>query len=65
MAYWAMSKVIKAKNAEYERGAVTAERYLIWKEQQMKKLDVCLACDRITDDEYAELVGMFIDVEAK
>ena len=65
MAYWAMSKVIKAKNAEYERGAVTAERYLIWKEQQMKKLDVFLACDGITDDEYAELVGMFIDVEAK
>lgn len=65
MAYWAMSKVITAKNAEYERGAVTAERYLIWKEQQMRKLDVFLACDRITDDEYAELVGMFIDVEAK
>ena len=65
MAYWAMSKVITAKNAEYNRGAVTAERYLIWKEQQMRKLYVFLACDRITDDEYAELVGMFIDVEAK
>lgn len=65
MAYWAMSKVIAAKNAEYERGAVTAERYLIWKEQQMRKLDAFLARDRITDDEYAELVGMFIDVEAK
>ena len=65
MAYWAMSKVIVAKNAEYERGAVTAERYLIWKEQQMRKLDAFLARDRITDDEYAELVGMFIDVEAK
>lgn len=64
MAYSAMKKVISAKNAEYERGAVTAERYLVWEEQQMRKLDVFLACDRITDDEYTELVNMFIDVTA-
>ena len=65
MAYSSMKKIINAKNTEYDRGAVTAQRYLIWKEQQMKKLDVFLACDRITDDEYTELVGMFRNVEAE
>ncbi|SCY03166.1 hypothetical protein [Butyrivibrio sp. INlla14] len=65
MAYSSMKKIINAKNAEYDRGAVTAQRYLIWQEQQMKKLDVFLACDRITDDEYTELVGMFRNVEAE
>ena len=64
MAYSSMKKIITAKNAEYDRGAVTPQRYLVWQEQQMRKLDVFLACDRITDDEYTELVGMFRDVEA-
>ena len=65
MAYSSMKKIITAKNAEYDRGAVSAERYLIWKDQQMRKLDVFLACDRITDDEYTELVGMFRNVTAE
>lgn len=63
MAYSSMKKIITAKNAEYDRGSVSADRYMVWKDQQMRKLDVFLSCDRITDDEYTELVGMFRSVK--
>lgn len=53
-----MVKLINNENALYEAGRVTAEEYAAWKENTMNKLDVFLACNRITEEQYQELVGM-------
>lgn len=58
MAYRSLVKLINNENALYEAGKVTAEEYASWKENTMNKMDVFLACDRITDDQYQELAGM-------
>lgn len=58
MAYRSMVKLINNENALYEAGRVTAEEYAAWKENTMNKLDVFLACNRITEEQYQELVGM-------
>lgn len=58
MAYTSMLRLIKNKNAQYEAGQVTTEEYAAWKESTMNKLDIFLACSRITDTQYSELVGM-------
>lgn len=56
--YTSMLRLIKNKNAQYEAGQVTTEEYAAWKESTMNKLDIFLACSRITDTQYSELVGM-------
>lgn len=53
-----MVKLINNENALFEAGRVTAEEYASWKSNTMNKMDVFLACDRITEDQYQELVGM-------
>lgn len=58
MAYRSMVKLINNENALFEAGRVTAEEYTSWKSNTMNKMDVFLACDRITEDQYQELVGM-------
>lgn len=63
MAYKSMLKLITAQNAAYEKGQVSDAEYIIWKESTMNKLDVFLTCSRITEEQYAELVGMLKDVE--
>lgn len=58
MAYRSMLKLINNENALLDAGRVTSEEYAAWKENTMNKLDVFLACNRITEDQYQELVGM-------
>ena len=58
MAYRSMVKLINNENALFEAGRVSAEEYASWKSNTMNKMDVFLACDRITEDQYQELVGM-------
>lgn len=58
MAYRSMLKLINNENALLDTDRVTAEEYAAWKENTMNKLDVFLACNRITEDQYQELVGM-------
>ena len=63
MAYRSMLKLITAENSAYDKGHVTDAEYVAWKENTMNKLDVFLACNRITEEQYTELVGMLRDVE--
>ena len=58
MAYRSMLKLITNENALKESGAISDEEYAAWKESTMNKLDVFLACNRITEAQYQELVGM-------
>lgn len=58
MAYRSMVKLIKNENELHDAGRVSAEEYAAWKESTMNKLDVFMACNRITGDQYQELVGM-------
>ena len=58
MAYRSMVKLINNENALFGAGRVSAEEYAAWKDNTMNKLDVFLACDRITEAQYQELVGM-------
>ncbi len=58
MAYRSMLKLINNENALKESGAISDEEYATWKESTMNKLDVFLACNRITEAQYQELVGM-------
>lgn len=60
MAYSTMKKLIATKNAQYNKGNVTQYEYEMWKNSQVSKLDVFLACDRITDEQYSELMDMFL-----
>ena len=53
-----MLKLINNENALKESGAISDEEYAAWKESTMNKLDVFLACNRITEAQYQELVGM-------
>ena len=63
MAYRSMLKLINAENSSYDKGQITDAEYIAWRENTMNKLDVFLACNRITEEQYTELVGMLKDVE--
>lgn len=63
MAYRSMLKLITAENSAYDKGQVTDAEYAAWKENTMNKLDIFLTCNRITEDQYTELVGMLRNVE--
>lgn len=58
MAYRTMKKLIENENNKLENGTITQDEYDLFKANSMKKLDVFLACDRITSAQYEELVGM-------
>lgn len=59
MAYSTMKKLIANENAKYEAGMISAEEYVLWKAATMNKLDVFLACNRLSENQYEELVNMF------
>lgn len=58
MAYTTMKKLITNQNNKLANGSITQEEYELFKMNTMKKLDVFLACDRLTSAQYEELVGM-------
>lgn len=58
MAYSSMKKIITNQNKRLENGLITDEEYELFKANTMKKLDVFLACDRLTPAQYEELVDM-------
>lgn len=63
MLYSSMKKLISNQNTKYTNEVVDAESYNNWKDTTMNKLDIFLACDRITSTQYQELVDMFITTE--
>ena len=64
MTYTTMKKLIANANAKYQSGAWSAEEYLEYKAVQQNKLDVFYAKGRLTDAQYEELTGMWIEVES-
>ena len=63
MAYTSMKKLILNENNKYNAGVITAEEYTVWKENAQNKLDIFLACNRLTDKQYEELTGMILIME--
>lgn len=63
MAYISMKKLIKNLNIKYNNGNLDAENYANYKENYMNKLDVFLSCNRLTSNQYKELVEMFIEID--
>ena len=64
MAYMSMKKLIINENKKYESASITVEEYDLWKENTQNKLDVFFACNRLTQTQYEELCGMFIDTSS-
>ncbi len=58
MAYTCMKKLITISNIQLDNGSITQEEYDLEKKQYYKKLDVFLACNRLTATQYEELIGM-------
>lgn len=62
MAYSSMKKLITNQNIKYNKGMVDADSYNMWKSSTMNKLDVFLACDRISQVQYEELKELLLEV---
>lgn len=58
MSYKSMKKLIENQNLLLAKGAISEAEYTIWKVSAMNKLDVFLAFNRLTEEQYEELVGM-------
>lgn len=58
MAYSTMKKLITNQNNKLTNGTITQDDYDLWKESTTNKLDVFLACNRITSSQYEELIGL-------
>lgn len=58
MAYITMKKLITNEKNKLSNGVISQEDYELFKMNTMNKLDVFLACNRITTAQYEELVGM-------
>lgn len=62
MAYTSMKKLIIYNNAKYKNGEMKAEKYQLIKADYVKKLNVFYAVSQLTDEEYTELMSMFLTV---
>lgn len=58
MAYITMKKLITNEKNKLSNGVISQEDYELFKVNTMNKLDVFLACNRITTAQYEELVAM-------
>ena len=58
MAYNVMKKLITNENLKLKEGVTTESEYENFKKSASKKLDVFLTGDRITEEQYAELIGL-------
>lgn len=58
MAYITMKKLITNEKNKLSNGVISQEDYDLFKVNTMNKLDVFLACNRITTAQYEELVAM-------
>lgn len=60
MAYTTMKKLITNQNIKYNNGVISDDSYRLWKTSTLNKLDVFLACDRITQEQYEELNNLLL-----
>lgn len=56
-----MKKLILNANAQFQSGAWTSEDYEEYKNAQQNKIDVFYANGRLTQAQYEELTGLWID----
>lgn len=56
MAYKAMLKIIEVNKERYTLGHMSDVEYEIFRFNTVNKLDVFLACERLTAEQYEELV---------
>ena len=61
MAYTTMKKLIVNANTRYEQGSMTKEEYGAYREATQRKLDVFYANGMLTDAQYEELTGMWLE----
>lgn len=61
MAYTTMKKLIKNANAKLANHIWSQEEYDSYKETQQRKLDVFYGNGRLTEAQYEELTGMWVD----
>ena len=61
MAYKSMRKLILNANAQFQSGAWTSEEYEEYKNAQQNKIDVFYANGRLTQAQYEELTGLWIE----
>lgn len=62
MAYTVMKKLITNENTKFNNNMITADDYNLWKVGTLNKLDVFLACNRLSDAQYEELVSSILDI---
>ena len=60
MAYTTMKKLIANQNIKYNNEVISDDSYRLWKASTLNKLDVFLACDRITQEQYEELNNLLL-----
>lgn len=63
MIYGVMKNLIMKYNNQYESGIMTKEEYKVCKESNQRKLDVFYAGGRLTEAQYEELSGMWLEVK--
>ena len=63
MAYNTMKKLIMNANARLRTGEWSWEEYDDYKETQSRKLDVFYAAGRLTDEQYTELISLWVEEE--
>lgn len=61
MAYKSMKKLILNANAQFQSGAWSSEEYEEYKNAQQNKIDVFYANGRLTQAQYEELTGLWIE----
>ena len=61
MAYKSMKKLILNANTQFQSGAWSAEEYEEYKNAQQNKIDVFFANGRLTQTQYEELTGLWIE----
>lgn len=61
MTYSMMKKLILNANAKVINGTWTAEEFEAYKTTQQKKIDVFYATGRLTEEQYEELSGLWVE----
>ena len=61
MTYSTMKKLIANANAQLQAGLWTEAQYMDYKVSQQNKIDMFYAKNRLSDAQYEELTGMWLE----
>ena len=65
MTYLTMKKLIANANAQLQAGLWTDARYMEYKVSQQNKIDMFYAKNRLSDAQYEELTGMWLETNGE